>query len=130
MKTIISAEIFNLNDTGLRGSIYTDDSSLALRTPSGKVYLVVSVGNPQRVDYVLQAVVGLIKPDGTSAKMVVGGEVDVARALYLCQQKTGRVLVELENEKEMFEKCVGASFEVIKTLTKEEDVRIQCAYKY
>ena len=130
MKIITEAIVCNLKDESLKGLIYLDDGKLFLKTPSNKIFEVAAVNNTERVAYVLQTTVELFKDDGARSSMVVGGEVDIARSLYNCIQKENRDLVEIEKESEVYDKNIGVVFDVIKALTKEDDERIQCAYKY
>jgi hypothetical protein len=130
MKAITKAVIYNLKDSSLKGLVFLKDGDLFLETPSNKIFKVAAVNSTERVDYTLQASIELIKEDGSRAKMVVGGEVDIARSLYNCKQKQGRKLIEIESDNELYGKDIGAPFDVIRTLTKDEDVRITCAYIY
>ncbi|MDA3833321.1 MAG: hypothetical protein PF495_07985 [Spirochaetales bacterium] len=109
-------------------TLFLENRALKIKTSTGNIFDVISVFQPDRVNFELQATITAKNADKTF-KSVFFGEIDIARSLYNCIQKPDRELFEISQEEE-YQKNLGTAFEVIKKLTKNEDERILCAYKY
>lgn len=129
METITKAKVWG-NDKSKFVDVKLVNDELKIVTPIS-VLEITGFGDIFIKNGEVCCVIGFIKQDLSPATITAFGEVDIARALFLCKKKNGRQLVTADDYHELMsnKKC-GETFRLIKTKNKKEDVRIDCAYFY